>query len=404
LTLIPLIVWLPAALILFLPSLWKNAPRLSPLVILAIWTLTRLPLVIIGYVTKVLPAPDVVLWYETQVPQVLAGLLPYRDFLSPYSPFFAYLCVVPHLLGLGNLGLNLLFTLSEGLFVFLMLQVGKKLGQEPVFRLSMLLYVLSPYAILHGISAQDELFINAFFVLSVLLLFSKKSITSGVVASIGFLLTKLHALGYGVALWAAAPERKTGWNALLSFLGVTCFAFALLGFLGVSPLGPLQLDMADEMLGGTIWRLIKDLFGFVPGRWSFLITTAATAMTTLALYLRSNRSSMDLLMAPGLIFLTFLLTNRTVHPDYLLLVIPAVTLWVAYEKGILGRVLVGLFYLQQSTAFLLLGRKEGLSKNPLAWLAVGDVADYTQLVMMVLLLIYGFYVVFSKRKAPMTLS
>lgn len=402
--LIPLIIWLPAVLILFLPVLFKNAPRLSPLIILAIWALTRLPLVIIGYVTRVLPAPDVVLWYETQVPQVLAGLLPYRDFLSPYSPFFAYLCAIPHLLGLGNLGLNLLFTLSEGLFVFLMLRVGKKLGQEPVFRLSMLLYVLSPYAILYGISAQDELFINAFFVLSVLLLLSKKSITSGAFASFGFLLTKLHALGYGVALWAAAPERKTGWKALLSFLGVTGLAFVLLGFLGVSPLGPLQLDMADEMLGGTIWRLIKDLFGFVPGRWSFLITTAATALTALALYVRSNRSSMDLLMAPGLIFLTFMITNRTMHPDYLLLVIPAVTLWVVYKKGMLGRLLVGLFYLQQSTAFLLLGRKEGLFNNPLVWLAVGDIADYAQLVIMLLLLIYGFYVVFSSRKAHPVLT
>jgi hypothetical protein len=305
--------------------------------------------------------------YYTYAGNILAGQLPYRDFVAEYPPIALAFFVLPRLardtFGWYFLGFHALITAVDVL-VLVVLSRAARAWQLPERR------VLGAYTIailaVGPITIEQFDLLPALFTLLALLEFSRKRETlAGAWLGVGA-MTKVYPVLLAPLLvadaWQRGRKRQTVWAAA-AFAGV-CLAAALpwllrspdslrvmlsyhvnrgiqiestwstLSFLGRA-LGLTWIDVSASYGSLNISGPLPDLLVPVSG----VVMVVALLVTYWRVTRRSHTNAASLARAATIVLLVALATSKTFSPQYLLWVVPGLAL-LDRESG---RVAIGLF-------------------------------------------------------------
>lgn len=181
------------------------------------------------------------------------GLVPYRDFLTVYAPFFAYLTALPTLIWDDARAIIVLMMLVEGLVLW---------GTYRVYRLSLatvLLYLLLPASLMNSvIGGQEDVWMWGFGLLTVLAMRPREKATkTGAALGLALVVTKALFVLFvpPVFLWVRDKVRLVA-----GMLAVGLPVLAVLFYLGKwSFLMPVQL--AQEPLSPNVWSVLHPMLG-----------------------------------------------------------------------------------------------------------------------------------------------
>ncbi len=182
------------------------------------------------------------------------GLLPYRDFVTVYAPFYAYLTAIPTLLWDDPRAIIVLMMLVEGLVLW---------GTYRLYQLSLrtvLTYLLLPAALMNCvIGGQEDVWMWGFGLLSVLTIRRNKIFTTGAVLGLALLVTKaLFVLLVPIIFFWVKDKIRLVAGMLVVGLPVLAGLFYLGGW---SFLMPVQL--AQDPLSPNLWSVLHPLLGSV---------------------------------------------------------------------------------------------------------------------------------------------
>jgi hypothetical protein len=294
---------------------------------------TRLGLfALIFLVLGIAPRGDVPAYYATQARQVLAGLLPYRDFVSSYAPLHPYLDA--GLISIWHTPLAIMFfsVLVELALLPLWLRAGREFLAEGELRVAALLYLASPVSLQFvAIDGQDNVVIAVLLALTVLLVLRSRYFAAGVSFGASVAVVKFLPLIYAPAFFLAVPRR---WRMAGGALIVCAVVYG--GFLaaGAPILAPLAAE-GDLWSAGDLPYVIEAVLGIkVPPRLSDAVVLLAL-LGILALIakaaLRADLATRMRTVTYGMAALTLasLVFSKKSWPPYLMLALFPVCLLVA---------------------------------------------------------------------------
>lgn len=158
----------------------------------SLWVVFRLlPFLLVFIVLKIEPTSDVNgFWYMAT--HAVEGKLVYRDFWSPYSPFYSYLLAVGAFVWNNPRVVVLIMIIMEGITVLLSCHFFKSVQtKERLFFKSLLYFLMPGSLILCVLGAQEDIWIWLFFAISVLVKRKTKSVIAySLILALGILTTK----------------------------------------------------------------------------------------------------------------------------------------------------------------------------------------------------------------------
>lgn len=180
------------------------------------------------------------------------GLLPYRDFITVYAPFYAYFTALPTLLWDDPRAIILLMMVVEGIVLW---------GTYRLYRLSLrtvLIYLLMPAALMNCvIGGQEDVWMWGFGLLSVLTLRRGNALATGAALGLALLVTKaLFVLLVPVIFFWVKDKIRLVAGMLVVGLPVLAGLFYRGGW---SFLMPVQL--AQDPLSPNLWSVLHPVFG-----------------------------------------------------------------------------------------------------------------------------------------------
>jgi Glycosyltransferase family 87 len=269
----------------------RIASRISNRTLLWLFALSRLAIYVLVFgLLRISPRGDIPAFYYPQAISALAGLVPYRDFISSYAPLHSYLdaCVV--LVWRSPLAIILLAVIAEiGMVVIWSSIAGPEFGDKRI-RLALLLYAVSPLSILQvAIDGQNNVIVGLFLALSAWFALKHRRFISGVMYSLSICAVKFLPLIY-LPLFVASLRRWSRW--------VLGFAFTVVAIYGsfAALRAPILQPLTEQSAGrrsGCLPYLIEVLAGFqANGRiWDALLVLALSAVWAKALTsARANRA------------------------------------------------------------------------------------------------------------------
>lgn len=287
----------------------------------SIWLVTRVGLFSVLFLAVGLPAQsDVPAYYYPQARAVVEGGVPYLDFRSSYGPIFPYLAALPTLLWRSPKSIILLSIILEGLSILIWWRAGRMAYAEPALRLSLLLYLCNPVAIINvAIAGQNQVWLSALWGLSIYLAFVRRDFFAGVCLGLSALGVKI--LGFLVApyLWLTSRSRPVFAGGLVSVIGLAVVPF---WFLGADLLQPIRLE-GDQISSGNLPYLATLLGLDLAGRSSALRLNVLLGLVlgALSLCLWISRREEDglerTLRDVVLVMLAFMTLSKKSYTNYL---------------------------------------------------------------------------------------
>ena len=225
-------------------AIWRLAAirRISKgqfgLMALALAVLSREGFYVLIYVIQRQPVPhDVPEYYCPEAMHVLAGMIPYRDFMTSYAPLFDYVGAAllsvwrdPRVFVVVAMALDLLS-------LPLWLAVGRRLFSENVVRTATVLYLTNVKVLLCIGTGQNQIWIAFLLAASLWLQMRGRPFWSGMMLGLGLSAVKLLVLILTPPVWLAG-RRRIAW---------------MIGFAAL----PLAVYLGFIAKGADVFRPIK---------------------------------------------------------------------------------------------------------------------------------------------------
>jgi len=246
-----------AALSLLLFEVWRRTrPSQTALswTLVLLWAGSRFAVFIGLYIVLDFAVPsDVSAYYLPQARSALDGLLIYRDFPSNYGPLFPYIAACSLLVYNAPESIVLLTILIEGSALFAWTHVGRRFFTDKTVSLATLIYLCSGAVLFNvPVAGQNQVWLSAGLAGSLLVAASHRHVTSGAVAGLGLLATKVLFLVPVPALFFGTQKR---WRWLTGFLLVSIVGYAAVAFAGGNVLMPI-LDESGNWTSGNVPYLL----------------------------------------------------------------------------------------------------------------------------------------------------
>jgi hypothetical protein len=278
---------------------------------------------VIFLVLRIAPRGDVPAFYWSESNEVLAHLLPYRDFQSSYAPLHPYLNALVILIWHSPLAIILLAIIAEAFVLPLWLRLGRVFLEERDLRSASLLYLTSVIS-LHfvAIDGHDNVVIALLLVLALFFIHRSRIFASGAAVGVAFSTIKFLPLLY-MPIFVTLVPRRWRWLAGASAIILPVFGVCLF-VLRLPILTPLLFEKTMTS-AGNIPYVFEGITGLaVPTQiWDALVFLALAAVFFLiVIKTRGARDTQRLrLLTFGFaaLTLTLVLFSKKSWPPYLML-------------------------------------------------------------------------------------
>ncbi|MBB5056467.1 hypothetical protein HDF16_001152 [Granulicella aggregans] len=302
-------------------------------IVFGLFAVSRLGLfALIFLVVKIAPRGDVPAYYFDQARQVLAGLLPYRDFISSYAPLHPYLDAGLISAWHSPLSIVLFSVLVEMAILPLWLSAGRVFLPEAELRVAALLYLASPVSLQFvTIDGQDNVVIAVLLALSLLLVLRSRAFAAGASFGASVAAIKFLPLLYAPAFFFSAPRR---WRMAAGAAVICGVVYGGCLLAGAPILTPLSAE-GDLWSAGDLPYVIEAIFGVsIPPR----LTDGFVLLALVAIFVWVGRSARQASIATRMralnygmaaLTLAFLVFSKKSWPPYLMLALFPICLLVA---------------------------------------------------------------------------
>lgn len=173
--------------------------------------------VLVFFVLKLPPQSDIN-WYYKDGRAVISGLLPLRDFLPVYGPWFSTFCAWLLLVVDSPVFLLFVAVVLEIISIPFWLRVGDRLFSCMQSNAALLLYTCCPLSLLNvPITGQNHIWYAPLLACAILLLMRKQSLLCGMMLGFMILSVKLLSMIFVPPFCWASKKR---WWFILGFLGL----------------------------------------------------------------------------------------------------------------------------------------------------------------------------------------
>lgn len=294
-----------------------------------LWVLLRLaPFILVFIVLKVEPTSDVNgFWYMAT--NAAEGKMVYRDFWSPYSPFYAYLLAIGALLWHNPKVVVLIMLLMEGLTVALSYSFFKQhLTRNSFFFKSLLYFLLPGSLVLCVLGAQEDIWMWLFFVLAVVV----RKRTGSVVAysfllALGILTTKAIFVLFFLPLFLLEKQKwHFTWPLVLTGVLSLVALYLNVGMEFLQPIGEADTLRAPNVVSVlNPWTF--DTIGMGKGFWNWLGLFATLSLGCVGAFRWKND---DFVLASTRIFsvmyATLMIVSQSAYSNYIFIFLLPLTL------------------------------------------------------------------------------
>lgn len=261
--------------------------------------------------------------------QAAEGKLVYRDFWSPYSPFYSYLLAMGAWLWPNPRVVVLTMIILEAVAVLASLSYFKKIIPRSELFFRALLYFLLPGSlILCVIGAQEDIWIWMFFVLALLVRRKTGStVAYALILALGILTTKVIFVLFLVPLFLI-EKNKIGFLWPLALVGAASLAilYATTGTEFLQPIGEADTLRAPNLVSVLNPWMFNHL-GMGKGFWNW-IGLLATVLSGCIVAL--NRRSEPFEVHAARIFITLyatlMIVQQSAYSNYLFIFLLPLTL------------------------------------------------------------------------------
>jgi hypothetical protein len=291
------------------------------------------------------PRGDIPAYYYPEAAKVLAGLHPYRDFVTSYAPLHAYLGAAAIRLHDAPQSIILLAIAFELALMFVWCAIPERYLSESLRRQALTLYLVNPLSILFvTVDGQDNVLIALFFALAVYFLLKQRTALSGVAYGFSVCVVKFLALLY-FPLFVVVLRRW--WLWLLAFFATLTAVYGVFALSGANVLIPLTVE-GDYRGSGCVPFFVETILGkLISGPfWDGLTALSALAVVAVLFFsarkvLRGldpeqTRSAQLFLLAQGATAITMvlLLLSKKSWSTYTLMALFPICLTVVQSRRV----------------------------------------------------------------------
>jgi hypothetical protein len=296
------------------------------------------------------PTADVPAFYVPAARAVLAGQVPFRDFVVSYAPGFAWAGAA--LMFVWNSGkVFSLFAIALNAFTLLWWHAAASASFDKLtVRRCTILYASSGQVLIQGLLGTNQTWVAAGLAASVLLIARDRSVAAGLVQAVAGCATKFLAYLFWPLLWICAP-RRSKWLLAATLPTACVYGYYVIAGTGAALLYPLKYEAALISPGNLPYLLdvVLSATGLPERVVSDAVALVVLAAATVWLFIKAQRltaSNRQSLLVAGLALtgLLFMIFSKKSFTGYFLFVLyPAVLMLV-----------LGLVRVRACVAFLLL--------------------------------------------------
>lgn len=307
-------------------SFYENTERIGKKISFFLFIIFLLSRLMTFYVVFVVfginPQSDIPSYYYPQAKQVLNGLIPYRDFLSSYSPLFPYFTSISLLIYDSAKSIIFFSIIIEILSLIVWYLISQKTLNEQTAIKSLFIYTFNPISIiLVSISGQNQIWISLFIGLTYLLMINKNYFLAGFCFSIGFLVTKFLILLF---LLPIIMFYKHSTRFLIGFIPSVVIIYSLLWLLNVDFFIPLKIE-ANDFTSGNVIYILSILYSPILSHSFILNTSLILVIIIFLVYLKGlnnfsvkrDKNIIQLIIISVLVFIILLLFSKKSYTNYL---------------------------------------------------------------------------------------
>ena len=276
----------------------------------------------IFFVLGIAPRGDIPAFYWVESNQVLAHLLPYRDFQSSYAPLHPCLDGLVILIWHSPIAIILLAICAEAFVLPLWLRVGRIFLEERDVRSAILIYLTSVISVQFvAIDGQDNVVIALLLVLALFFIHRYRPFASGAAVGIAFSTIKFLPLLY-IPIFVTLVPRRWRWLAGASAIILPVFGVCVI--LRLPILTPLLFEKQMTSAGNFPY-LFEGLTGLsVPTQIWDMLVVLALAVVLLLIVMKAKQASAAnrlrlLTFGFAALTLTLLVCSKKSWPPYLTL-------------------------------------------------------------------------------------
>ncbi|HEV7349283.1 hypothetical protein [Telluribacter sp.] len=371
------------------------------------WLLFRLvPFMAVYLVAGFEPTSDVN-GFWMMASEAAAGKIVYRDFWSPYSPFYSYFLGAGAVLWYSPRMIVLIMALMDGValaltYVFYRHRQSRELPEE--LRYKALLYLILPGAlILCVVGAQEDVWMWLFVVLAWLVRQRTQSVVAySLVLAVGLLMTKAVFVLILAPLFLLEPQRLTMLISLgLVGIVTVIVLYSLVGWEFMQPLGEASVLRAPNVLSVlNPWAF--NAMGTGEKFWNWIGLLVSVGLGTLAAWrLREAPFYQMLSQVWVVLYATMMIVQQSAYSNYLFLfLLPLVFYIIDWQnrQQVLLLLLYNLLCVVHPSYWWRLGMPKYLSPADV-FASSALIIDYLMQVGIVGLTIYFIGLAFPKRAA-----
>ncbi|GAB3180463.1 hypothetical protein [Telluribacter humicola] len=366
------------------------------------WILFRLlPFLAVYTIAGFEPTSDVIGFWN-MASAAAAGKVVYRDFWSPYSPFYSYFLGAGAKLWYSPRMVVLIMTLMDGVALALSWLFYRNSQPREVLLYKALLYLILPGSlILCVVGAQEDVWMWLFVVLAWLVRQRTQSVVAySLVLALGLLMTKAIFVLILVPLFLLETD-KIRMLLTLSGVGIVTLAilYSLVGWEFTQPIGEASVLRAPNVLSVlNPWAM--NSIGTGEKFWNWIGLLVSVGLGTLAAWrLREAHFYQMLSYVWVIIYATMMIVQQSAYSNYIFLFLLPLVFYIINWKD---RTQVGLLLLYNLLCVVHPSYwwRMGMPK----YLTPGDVfassallIDYLMQAGIVVLTIYFIWLSFPKR-------
>jgi len=263
---------------------------------------------------------DVPGYYLPAAHAVLAGKLPFRDFMLSYAPLFPY--VGAALVGIWDSGkmFALFAILVNAVALILWHRMGCLCLDRQTARQSTVVFATSGHLLLQALLGTNQVWIGAALAASALLIVMDRPVTSGLLQAVAAGTTKLLVPLFWPVLWICTGRR---WRWLAMALLPVAALYAAFAGAGADVFYPLRFE-GNLITSGNLPYLLDPWLGLADAAKRVLFDAAllgALGATTLWLFVRirpltTQQRAAALPAALALTGVVFLLMSKKSYTGY----------------------------------------------------------------------------------------
>lgn len=241
----------------------QTTSPISNRAMLGLFALSRLAFYLLVFVLlRIAPRGDIPGVYYPFALNVLAGLVPYRDFLCWYAPLHSYIDAIAVFFWRSPAAIILVAIFAEIVMLVIWSSIAKSNLSQRAFRAALLLYLISPISVLVvTIDGKNDVMIGMFLALSVWLALKDRPFISGMACALSVCCVKFLAFFY-LSIYVLSLRRWRRWliGSICVIVVVYGGFFAVLRAPVVQPLHELAKPKYNT--SGNLPFLFESLVGF----------------------------------------------------------------------------------------------------------------------------------------------